>query len=348
MIANSIQNFFTKQFVNFPKNLAVAVSGGVDSLALAILLNEFCQKNNIKLFAITIDHKMRESSSIEALELHKILKQKKISHQILTINWDNIPQKNIEAKLREARYELLYNFCKKNKIEHLFLGHHLNDAAENFLIRLFRGSGIDGLSVMQEISEANKIKLCRPLLNNTKDELKTFLATKKIKYFEDESNQDEKFLRNKIRKILSRFDEKNLIQKRIKKAAEEIFESKKIIDEIVVEKATEALEIKDGYFILDVEKFQKIPKNIALKILASVLIELSGKTYKPRLLKLNNLYEWILNPNNQKKRSLYGCEIEPYKQAVDLNKTLSSRAKFYDLSQNKYFTIRREEMVDRF
>ena len=87
-------------------------------------------------------------------------------------NLNKIPQKNIEAKLRELRYQLMIDYCKKNQISTIFLGHHLGDIAENFLIRLFRGSSIEGLSSINEINEINKIKLIRPLLNFNKNQLK--------------------------------------------------------------------------------------------------------------------------------------------------------------------------------
>ena len=123
---NLTSNFLTKITEIFsqeklPKRLAVAVSGGCDSLALSLLLKEFCDENKIELFVVTVDHKMRQGSSKEALELGKILKKQKISYQILEINSEKIPQTNIEAKLREVRYELLYSFCVKNKIKFFFV-----------------------------------------------------------------------------------------------------------------------------------------------------------------------------------------------------------------------------------
>ncbi len=300
-----IEEIFQKKL---PKKIAVAVSGGADSLALTLLLDDFCRTKKIKLFAITVDHKMRQASSKEALELGKILAKRKIPHEILTISAAKIPQKNIEAKLREMRYELFFNFCQKNKIEFLFLGHHLGDVAENFLIRLFRGSGLDGLSTMAEVSEFNKIKLIRPLLNSEKEHLKEFLRAKKIRWFEDETNEDEKFLRNKIRKFFDSFEEKNLIQKRIKNATDEIAKMRDFFDEIVLQEATKILELqRDGSFLINHKKFQKLDEKIALKILALVLMEVGEKNYKPRLEKLKNFYEYLVKNNDIKPRNFYGC-----------------------------------------
>lgn len=316
-----IENFFQNNFVKPAKTIAVAVSGGADSLALTFLLHEFCIKNKIKLHAVTIDHKMRKASSKEALQLHKILLENKITHQVLTIPSKNIPQKNIEANLREERYKLLYNFCIQNKIEHLFLGHQIGDAAENFIIRLFRGSQIDGLSAMQEIVQFNKIKLCRPFINTAKDELKQYLQSKKQKWFEDETNDDEKFLRNKIRKFFEQFEEKNLIQKRIQTAAQNIFETKELLDDILLREASNCLAFEsEGNFLIDIEKYKKIPPKIAQKILSLVLIEISGKDYKPRFEGLKNFEANILNLKKGQKKNFYGCMAKHAPQGSGIDK----------------------------
>lgn len=297
----------------FPKKIAVAVSGGADSLALTMLLAEFCAEKKIELFVVTVDHKMREGSTGEALELSKILKKKKILHQILEIDATKLPKKNIEAKLREMRYEMLGGFCKKNKISHLFLGHIQGDVAENFLIRLFRGSGLDGLSTMAEVSEINKIKLVRPLLNFSKDELKAYLRAKKIKWLEDESNADEKFLRNKIRNFFESFEEKNLIHQRIKNAADEIAKMRDFFDELMMVEAAKILEFsKEGYFLIDHKKLQEMDKKFVLKILALVAVEVSGKNYKPRLKDLKIFYEYLLQNSEIKRREFYGCVVERF------------------------------------
>ncbi|MDX2083725.1 MAG: tRNA lysidine(34) synthetase TilS [Rickettsiales bacterium] len=314
-LTHSFNNKITKIFLGekLPKKLAVAVSGGVDSLALTILLGEFCLQENIELFALTVDHKMRESSSKEALALSKVLGKNKISHHILEIDQKKLPQRNIESSLREIRYELLGDFCKKQKISHLFLGHQLGDVAENFLIRLFRGSGLDGLSTIAEILEVNKIKLVRPLLDFDKSDLENFLRAKKIKWFEDESNLDEKFLRNKIRNFFATFDEKNLIQKRIKNATDEIAKMRDFFDEIMLKEAKKILKFHDKkYFLINHKKLQKLDEKFALKILALVAMEISQKNYKPRLKDLKKFYEYLLKNKIIKPRNFYGCEISQY------------------------------------
>ena len=315
--SNKIEEIFSEK--KLPKKIAVAVSGGVDSLALTFLLHEFCAKKKIKLFAATVDHKMRQASSNEARELGKILAKKKIPHEILTVEQKKLPQKNIEAVLRELRYELLTKFCKKNKIEFLFLGHHLGDVAENFLIRLFRGSGLDGLAPIGEVVSRKslvvsreEIQLIRPLLDFAKDELKEFLIAQEIQWFEDESNSDEKFLRNKIRKFFESFEEQNLIQKRIKNASDEIAKMRDFFDEIVALEAAEIVESRaDGSFLINHKKFQNLDEKIARRILVSILMKVGGKIYKPRLEKLKNFYEY-LRGDEIKLRNFYGCSAKKF------------------------------------
>ncbi len=301
-----IEDVFKK--IKSPKSVAVGVSGGSDSMALTLLLAEFCKKNKIKFFALTVDHKIRQDSSEEALQLSKIFKKKKIAHHILAISDSKIPQKNIEAKLREARFELLSGFCKNNKIEALFLGHHRGDVAENFLIRLFRGSGLDGLSSISEVSKINEIKVVRPFLDFEKEQLQEFLRSENVEWFEDETNSDEKFLRNKIRNFLASFSEKKNIEKRIKNAADEIARTRDLFDQIMWRESSEAVFFEEKKVIICQEKFRQLDQKIALKILSLALIEVGGKAYKPRREKLERFYEYLIAPEKLKKRNFYNCQ----------------------------------------
>jgi len=311
-ITNNIEEVFKNFFIK--EQIAVAISGGCDSLALTLALNDFCKKNKIKIQALTIDHGIRKNSKIEAKKVGELLKKFKIPHKILTIAKKQIPQKNIEANLREIRYEMLTDFCKKNDIEFLFFGHHLGDIAENFLIRLFRGSGLDGLSPIQKISEVNYIKIIRPFLEISKDELKNYLIAKNIEWFEDETNDDEKFLRNKIRKFLASFDDKNLLEKRIYQASLEISKTRDFFDEIMSGYELEIIEqTADNITIINRGKLGEVNQAIALKILAKILMKIGDKKYKPRKEKLIRFFEYLIAEGVIKKREFYGCVVEKYR-----------------------------------
>lgn len=312
MSKNELLNTLSKELKSLQKvkKIAIAVSGGIDSLALVFLVKEWIKSKspNIELVALTVDHKLRPTSTEEAEYVHDLMNKNDIEHHILT--WDSLKnQSNIEFHARNARYELMTSFCKQEGIENLLIAHHLQDQAETFMIRLFRGSGIDGLSAIQNESEVNGIKLIRPLLNIKKQDLTEYLVQNKIEWVEDESNEDEKYLRNKIRKFLDSLDEKDLIVNRISNTVNEISKARKIIENDLLNRASEMVEISDLSFVkLNLKKFQKLDKDLGLRLLAWIFMDVSGNEYKPRLEKLKRFYNKIVQERGiNKKQTFYGC-----------------------------------------
>ena len=301
-----------------PQKIAVAVSGGIDSMSLVFLLKELTKNHPEAITALIVDHKIRENSLREATSVKQILESHNIKCEILESYLEKAPIANIEANLRQVRYDLLNKFCSENGIKYLFVGHHQQDNAENFLIRLFRGSGVDGLAAIDYISDFGEIKIARPLLDFDKEDLKQYLERGGIKWFEDESNEDEKYLRNKIRKFLNSLDNKELINQRIGLASRLILNNKKIIEKYLSTNSSKFLEFNElGYFLLKKDNFNQLIAEEALHYLALALMEVSGNYYKPRLQQLENLYFWISNDKEhkkccQEKTCFYGCIIEKY------------------------------------
>jgi tRNA(Ile)-lysidine synthase len=130
------------------KKIAVAVSGGVDSMALSLLLNKWVENNNVLLYAFTVDHSLRPESKNEAEKVHRWFTLLGIKHQIITLYWNEKFQKTLTTKIQEtcrmARYEQLRHKCEQNQIQYLFTAHHLQDQIETFLLRFSHRSGVDG------------------------------------------------------------------------------------------------------------------------------------------------------------------------------------------------------------
>ena len=137
------------------EKFAIAVSGGSDSLALSALAKLYSLENDNDFVALIIDHKLRKESANEAKQTYKNLAQNKIKAKILTYQGEKFSS-NIQKKARDLRYDLFEKYCTKNKIKFLILAHHQDDLIENFYIRLIRGSGIKGLTSLQNIFEYNK------------------------------------------------------------------------------------------------------------------------------------------------------------------------------------------------
>ncbi len=312
-----INDTFIKSFNKFSEikknTVAVGVSGGIDSMCLLLTLNEWSKKNNTKVIAITVDHKLRKSSTEEALYVSKICNEFNIEHHILTWEGEKSSE-NLEAKARDKRYELISNFCKNNNIKYLITAHHIEDQAETFFIRLFRGSGIEGLSSMQEKTNIFDITIIRPFLHLHKSFLKNFLIENSIDWIEDETNFDEKFLRNKIRLFLNSFEDKEIITERINFAVNEINKCKENFLKQVSEAEDKIIKFEFDRCIFYVKNIFKYDNNIVLRLLVKALMNESGNIYKPRLEKLKRLFDEIVKFYFDKtinlKYTFYGCVIE--------------------------------------
>ena len=178
--------------------IAVAVSGGSDSLCLAILSNRWIKKREGKLHAVTLDHKLRKESKVEARQVSDWLKCYNITHKI--IEWNGpYPRSGIQAAARLARYKLLEEFCRNKNILHLLVGHHQNDQAETVLIRQESSSGPDGLAAMAAIYEKKDIRILRPFLKVSKPRLVATLNALDQEWVDDPSNMNAETARGRLR-----------------------------------------------------------------------------------------------------------------------------------------------------
>ena len=209
MLQNKLNEKIESLFVQYNidvDTVAVGVSGGADSLALVLLLKLWAKDKNIKIVALTVDHKLRDNSTAEALYVQKVMKAFDVEHHILSWEGEK-PKSSMEELARFARYGLLQEWCVENNVSVLMMAHHKLDQAETFFIRLQRGSGVDGLSGMAEVSELGNMKLVRPLLDFFPEEMKAFLQSQKIEWVDDPHNVQDDFLRVRIRKFLPQLEE---------------------------------------------------------------------------------------------------------------------------------------------
>ncbi|KJV81586.1 tRNA(Ile)-lysidine synthetase [Rickettsia hoogstraalii str. RCCE3] len=287
--------------------IAVAVSGGSDSVALLYLANIWAEKNNIELSVISVDHNLREQSKQETHYIQNISNSLNRKHYSLSFDHQN-NFSNLQERAREGRYDLMTNLCLELDILVLLTAHHEDDYVENFCLRLERNSGIFGLS-SSNINWYNNIQIIRPLYNIPKSELVEYLVSHNIKWFEDESNSSDKYRRNIIRQKLAKGE--GYIK------AEIILQQLKINDLLdnkfkpeLISAIAEAVKIFEyGFAFLDLVKFDKFSNEVKVQIINFLLIIISGQSRAARFYSVEPILKLITQDVNF-KNTLHGCVIK--------------------------------------
>lgn len=260
--------------------LAVAVSGGADSLALAVAAHSFAP---VKAFIV--DHGLRSESAKEAAATQKRLTGLGISSEILTLDLDK-KAGNLQARARRARYRSLASACQRYDLKILLLGHHRGDQAETVLMRLARGSGVKGLSAMAPRTPYGDqgLELVRPFLSTAKVRLEGLLTARGLDWIEDPSNQDPKFDRVRVRGALSGLADADQIEGRIAAAATALKRADQAIDFYVRRTLGDCVVVQEGFWLtLHPMIWQEnyIPDEVRLRVLAQTCQLLTGSAYGP-------------------------------------------------------------------
>lgn len=179
-------------------HLAVAVSGGADSLCLCLMADAWARARGGRVTALTVDHGLRGGSAAEARQVGEWLAGRGIAHRVLPWVGEK-PASGVQAAARTARYELLEAWCRREGVLHLLLAHHADDQAETYLMRRAHASGPDGLAAMAAVSERGAVRVLRPLLGVGKDRLQTALTALGQAWIDDPSNANAAFERVRIR-----------------------------------------------------------------------------------------------------------------------------------------------------
>jgi tRNA(Ile)-lysidine synthase len=290
-------------------HLAVAVSGGADSMALAFLARDWVEPKGGAVTALTVDHRLRPGSAREARWVHEALRARGIAHR--TLVWREgagAGRANLQAGAREARYRLLEAWCRSAGVLHLLTAHHLADQAETFLIRLGRGSGLFGLAAMAPVAERHGLRLIRPLLGMAPDTLRAALRGAGQDWVEDPSNADPAFARVRMRRALGELEAAGIDAGRIAATAARLGRDRAALERrVAVLLARAASPHPAGFVRLDHERFKEAPAEVGLRALSRVLSAVGGSPYGPRFVRLERLYAEIRGPC--RPRTLGGCAV---------------------------------------
>ncbi|MBL4693731.1 MAG: tRNA lysidine(34) synthetase TilS [Magnetovibrio sp.] len=305
-------------------NVAVAVSGGADSMALVLLAHRWAQAAGISITALTVDHGLRKESQAEALKVKAWLSVRGIKHEILT--WQ--PPKNmttaLQARARTARYGLMIDWCLGHNAGAILLAHHLGDQAETVLMRMKKRSTLYGLGGMAPVRDQNGVNVCRPLLSVPKSRLIATLNEHGQDWVEDPSNQNLAFERVRVRAQMVQLEKQGITAERLAGVAKSARAVCDVIDkaaDILTESSVSELEGPKTKVSL---AFVKAPNRVAERALSKLLMKVGKCDYPPNPEKLKRLLEWMGKPG-QKARTLGGTIIRSQNCGFEIVKEISRK-----------------------
>lgn len=293
-------------------HVALAVSGGSDSMGLALLTAAWARQCGGRVTALTVDHGLRREAAAEAAQTGDWCRAYGMDHEIL--RWDGPhPASGIQEEARRARYRLLEAWCREQGVLHLFLAHQAEDQAETLLMRLLRSSGVDGLAGMSAIVELGAVRLLRPLLTVSRARLRVTLSAAGQRWIEDPSNNNPAYRRTALRAQLQEGEEAEAVVDRLGSLAPRFARLRQRREAEEAQLLACAVTLHPaGFALLDLAPFFAGSPELQLKVLAAILTTVGGGDYPPRGERLERLISHLCD-RPKAGATLGGCLIRPYR-----------------------------------
>lgn len=318
------------------QRVAVGVSGGADSLALALLLAQWQrQEAGREVHVLTVDHGLRAEAAHEAEQVQQWMRAAGLSHK--TLVWEGEkPQGAIQAAARSARYDLMAHYCLEHNIRDLLVAHHGDDQAETFLMRLQRGSGVDGLAAMAPstplTARGAEMRLLRPLLSVPRARLVRFMEVAEHPWIEDPSNTDEQYLRVQVRQALDVLEGLGLGRERLVTTARHMARARGALESAVAQFLAQfCVRHKWGAVRVELAPFRALPDEISLRVLARLFQAVAGAFYAPRFAKLEALWKDLDEGTIEGARTLGGVQLFPDPEGFWLCREISAATETFAL-----------------
>lgn len=279
--------------------LILAVSGGADSMAMLHLVAHWSKlhpRKGRKLLVATVDHGLRPESRSETEWVGERARALGLAHEILT--WQGAkPATGMQDAARDARYRLLAELAGRPGTPRpvaVVTAHTEDDQAETLLMRLARGSGLDGLAGMSPsrfLDRDADCRLVRPLLGVPGARLETTLKAAGLSWLEDPSNDCDRFERVRVRKAAAALAGLGLAQDKIALSARRLERARAALDDAAAALQTAAgLDLHGGiYASLDAKAFLGAPEEVRLRLIARLIAAFGGRSEPVRLAKLESL-----------------------------------------------------------
>ncbi|OWJ74259.1 tRNA(Ile)-lysidine synthetase [Haematobacter massiliensis] len=285
--------------------LGLAVSGGGDSMALTWIAHRWAQARGVALHIATVDHGLRPEAAAEAADVASFAARLGLSHDTLRWRgWDG--RGNLQDAARRARRRLLAAWAGERGLAAILIAHTADDQAETFLLRLARGSGVDGLSAMREARQEAGLLWLRPLLGVRREALREVLSRQGIRWAEDPSNTDPRYDRVRMRQALPAFGALGLTVERLADTAARLGEARDALAAQAALAARALLRVEAGDVLADLAGLAAEPVEIRARLLSAALCWVSSAEYRPRRAALDRLSSDLAKGRGG---TLHGCLV---------------------------------------
>ncbi|WP_424969143.1 tRNA lysidine(34) synthetase TilS [Dinoroseobacter sp. S76] len=307
------------QLVPEARRIGIAVSGGGDSMALLHLASGWGAARGVSIHAATVDHGLRAEAAAEQAHVAASCAALDLPHRPLRwTGWDG--QGNLQASAREARIALLADWARAEALDAVCLGHTQDDQAETLLLRLMRGSGVDGLAAMSARRQRAGVLWLRPLLDQQRETLRDYLRAERVAWCEDPSNTDERFDRVRVRRAIDMLD---LDTARLAQTADAMRRAQDALGQRAAEVVTAGhVRFDWGEVLMDHARLAALDAETRLRLLAEAVRWVSGTAYRPRLSSLETTWARLA----EGPATLQGCLFTPERADLRISREVSAVA----------------------
>lgn len=284
----TVNQFFQTIQPSFGGRYGVAVSGGGDSVALLHLMYQALGPE--KICILHFNHDLREEARMEACWVRRLATRLQIPY--FAHEWQGYAAGNMQQAARIARYAFFAEIARRNNLTAIALGHTRDDVVENLLMRLGRGSGVTGLAAIKADTSVQNVRILRPMLDIERSTLRTYLKAKQQPWLEDPTNQNQHYLRPRVRQGIATLTQMGFTEHALADTAASL---RRVEDALVhvTESVYQAFSRPgdvEGSVVLSQSVFNQ-PDEIAQRVLEKVILTLKPAPMAPRLSKRLRLVE---------------------------------------------------------
>ncbi|HEV7276452.1 MAG TPA: tRNA lysidine(34) synthetase TilS [Devosiaceae bacterium] len=305
---------------DYPR-LALAVSGGADSLALMLLAHRFAQEaghGHDRFFVYSVDHGLRPEAAAEAEFV--VREARRLGFAARILRWDDEkPETGIQQAARLARYRLFAAAMAADGAAALLTAHHLGDQAETVLMRLAHGSGVEGLRGMDYCSEIEGLTIVRPLLGVDPEELRCVVEMAGLTPVVDPSNSDADYERVRWRQVMPQLAALGLDARRLASFADRMRDADRALLNMAAQAFAHVELAPDrSEAAIDRSLLRHLPRAIAVRVVARTLVTVGGSRKPHALAAVEALTDRLIR--EPVRTTLHGCIVRSGRASVRISR----------------------------